>query len=192
MATIYCTATSLDGYIADENHSLSWLFSTPNHESDPGGRYGDEATLDFDAFAANAGAVVTGANTFQWVRDQADSTVEFVNPFEHPAWVVSHRTDLELPDGVQQFAGDVADLHPRLVEAAAGKDVWIVGGGDLAGQFADAGLLDTVWVHVAPVVLGQGAPLLPRRVRLHREHVERDGQLTAMRFSVVGPEPREG
>ena len=37
---------------------------------------------------------------------------------------------------------------------------------------------------------GEGAPLLPRRLRLHREHVERDGQFTAMKFTVVGPEPR--
>ena len=48
-----------------------------------------------------------------------------------------------------------------------------------------------MWVHVTPVTLGAGAPLLPRRLRLHREHVERNGQLTALRFRVVGPEPQE-
>jgi dihydrofolate reductase len=56
-----------------------------------------------------------------------------------------------------------------MVRAAAGRNVWIVGGGDLAGQFADAGLLDEVLVTIAPVTLGAGAPLLPRRLELRLE-----------------------
>jgi dihydrofolate reductase len=52
-----------------------------------------------------------------------------------------------------------------MVEAAGGRNVWIVGGGDLAGQFADAGLLDEVIVSIAPVTLGGGcaAPAAPDR-----------------------------
>lgn len=46
------------------------------------------------------------------------------------------------------------------------------------------------WIHLNPVTLGAGKPLLPRRLRLRRERVERDGQFTAMLFDVVGPEPR--
>ena len=99
-----------------------------------------------------------------------------------------HR-DLDLPEGVHAFAGEVRELHAAATEAAADKDVWIVGDGDLAGQFADAGLLDKVWVHQTPLVLGAGATFL-RRLRLRRERVERDGQFPAMVFEVVGPEPR--
>lgn len=80
------------------------------------------------------------------------------------------------------------ELHAAATEAAVDKDVWVVGGG-LAGQFADAGLLDKVWVHQTPLVLGAGATFL-RRLRLRRERVERDGQFPAMVFEVVGPEPR--
>lgn len=65
-----------------------------------------------------------------------------------------------------------------------------MGGGDLAGQFADHGLLDRLWIHQCPVVLGAGRPLLLRRLRLDRLRVETDGQFTAMLFDVVGPEPR--
>lgn len=68
MATIYCTATSLDGYIADDEESLSWLFATPAHDKDPGGRYGDGDSLDFDQFLPTVGAVVCGANTYAWVH----------------------------------------------------------------------------------------------------------------------------
>lgn len=127
----------------------------------------------------------------EWVRrDVTKDGQPFVWPYALPTWIVTHR-DLEPVDGVEYFADDMAELHPRLVEAAAGRDVWVVGGGDLAGQFADLGLLDRVWVHQCPVVLGAGRPLLPRRLRLHREKVAVDGQFTAMLFSVVGPEPRD-
>ena len=51
-----------------------------------------------------------------------------------------------------------------MVAAAAGKNVWIVGGGDLAGQFYDQGLLDQLFVQVGSVTLGAGKPLLPRAI----------------------------
>jgi dihydrofolate reductase len=51
-----------------------------------------------------------------------------------------------------------------MTAAAGGKNIWIVGGGDLVGQFADQGLLDDIMLGVAPVLLGGGAPLLPRRI----------------------------
>lgn len=190
MSIVYCTATSLDGFIADDDSSLAWLFRTPNRFDDPEG--GDEpATLDFDIFIQQVGAVVSGANTVDWLRNHFRMKGEpFTWPYEHPSWVLTHR-DMDLPEGLQRFAGDVRDLLPQLMEAAGDRDIWIVGGGDVAGQFADAGLLDKVWVHVNPVTLGAGAPLLPRRLRLRRERVERDGQFTAMLFQVVGEEPRD-
>ena len=55
-----------------------------------------------------------------------------------------------------------------MAAAAGGRNLWVVGGGDLAGQFADAGLLDEVLVTIAPVTLGAGAPLLPRRITTKR------------------------
>ena len=48
--------------------------------------------------------------------------------------------------------------------AAQGKNIWLVGGGDLVGQFYDAGLLDEVIVQVGSVTLGAGKPLLPRKI----------------------------
>jgi dihydrofolate reductase len=86
---------------------------------------------------------------------------------------------------VQFVRGDVAPVHEKMVETAAGKNVWIVGGGDLVGQFADAGLLDEVIVSIAPVTLGAGASLLPRRIELRLEDVGRNGDFVSARFSVV-------
>ena len=60
-------------------------------------------------------------------------------------------------------SGDVRPVHAAMASAARGKNLWIVGGGELAGAFADADLLDELILGVAPVTLGAGAPLLPRR-----------------------------
>jgi dihydrofolate reductase len=103
-----------------------------------------------------------------------------------PCWVFTHRRLRVVPEATIEFvSGDVAPVHERMVEAAGGRNVWIVGGGDLAGQFADAGLLDEVLVSIAPVTLGAGAPLLPRRVELQLVELGRNGDFVAARFAVA-------
>jgi dihydrofolate reductase len=77
-----------------------------------------------------------------------------------------------------------------MVEAAKGRNVWIVGGGELAGAFADEGLLDELVLGVAPVTLGAGAPLLPRRMtssRLTLTNVEQRGQFAYLTYAVGAP-----
>ena len=68
-----------------------------------------------------------------------------------------------------------------MAAAAGNRNLWIVGGGDLAGQFADAGLLDEVIVSIAPVTLGAGAPLLPRRIELRLDETDRNGDFVCAR-----------
>ena len=60
--------------------------------------------------------------------------------------------------------GDVKPVHAGMARAAGKKNIWIVGGGDLAGQFCDANLLDEVIVQIGSVTLGRGKPLFPRRI----------------------------
>lgn len=70
-----------------------------------------------------------------------------------------------MPGADIRFAqGDVRPVHAAMREAAGGRNLWIVGGGDVAGQFHDAGLLDELIVQVASVTLGAGKPLLPRSI----------------------------
>ena len=98
-------------------------------------------------------------------------------------------TTRDLPNvGDVRFArGDVRSVHAEMTGAAGGKDLWVVGGGELAGQFADAGLLDEIIVYVAAVTLGGGAPLLPRTLDLRLEEVARNGDFACMRYAVIGP-----
>ena len=170
--TQYYTATSLDGFIADPRNSLDWLFTRAREEDGP---------LDYGAFIAEVGALAMGATTYEWILDHGEEW-----PYDVPCWVFTHRRLRGVPDARIEFtSGDVAGVHEQIVAAAGGRNVWIVGGGDLAGQFADAGLLDEVLVTIAPVTLGGGAPLLPRRIELRLEELGRNGDFVAARFSVV-------
>jgi dihydrofolate reductase len=178
--TRYYTATSLDGFIADPDHSLGWLFM---REQDRAG------LLNYAEFISGVGAVAMGATTYEWILDHEfrdKDPADWKWPYEQPSWVFSHRTLTAVPGADVRFvSGDVAAVHAEMAAAAGGRNVWIAGGGDLVGQFADAGLLDEVIVYVAPVTLGAGAPLLARRVELRLEETGRNGDFVASRYSVV-------
>lgn len=76
-------------------------------------------------------------------------------------------------------------VHAEMTDTAGQRDLWIVGGGDLAGQFADAGLLDEVWLQYAPVTLGAGAPVLPRELDLELLDFARNRDFLCGRYRVV-------
>jgi dihydrofolate reductase len=171
--TQYFTASTLDGFIADADNSLEWLF---HRHREP------EGPLAYDAFIVDVGALAMGATSYEWILEHVGASW----PYDQPSWVFTHRELPPVPDAQITFvSGDVASVHREMVEAAAGRNVWIVGGGDLVGQFADVGLLDDVIVQFAPVTVGGGAPLLPRRVELRLEETGRNGDFVSARYSVV-------
>jgi dihydrofolate reductase len=185
-STQYYTATTLDGYIADERNSLDWLFAVD------GGQAGEAGEHSFAAFFAQVGAMAMGATTYQWVLehervlDDPDKWREWYAGT--PCWVFAHRKLPVVPGAEITFVqGDVGPVHGQMSRAAGGKNIWLVGGGDLVGQFADRELLDEILVAVAPVTLGRGAPLLPRRLeasQLELVDVGRDGQFARLGYHV--------
>ena len=182
--TQYFTATSIDGYIADEQNSLEWLF-----EAD---RDNEAADSVFSGFFGGIGAMAMGRTTYEWVLEH-EKLLEDPSSWHRyygdtPCWVFTHR-DLPPVSGANLtfVEGDVVAVHEAMTSAAGDKNVWLAGGGDLVGQFADAGLLDEILLSVAPVTLGAGAPLLPRRLmssRLELTDVVRQGQFVRLIYSV--------
>jgi dihydrofolate reductase len=172
--TVYYVGASLDGFIATPDDSLDWLTS---RETDTDGPMG------YEEFLAGVGALAMGARTYEWVRAHDPAWLP-----ERPAWVFTHR-ELEAPPGadLRFTADDPAAVHAAMAAAAGDRDVWLVGGGDLVGQFADRGLLDEVVVALAPVTLGAGAPLLPRRVELEVLECARNGEFVCVRAAVRRP-----
>lgn len=144
----YYVATTLDGFIADEHDDLAWLL-----------QFGmDDFSEHYERFFAEVGALVLGATTYEWVLREGGGW-----PYGSlPTWVLTHR-DLATPDGADiRFAsGGAAPIAEAAVAAAAGKNVWVIGGGPVAAQFLEAGCLDELLVTYMPVALGRGRPLLP-------------------------------
>ncbi|OUM41163.1 dihydrofolate reductase family protein [Arthrobacter sedimenti] len=179
---IYYTASTLNGFLADEHNSLDWLFAV---EPPPPGLY--------ERFLGTVGVLVEGSTTYEWVLDfeglLADPGKWRTVYGERPTFVFTTR-DLPVPDGadVRLVSGDVRAVFGQLREAAGDGDIWVVGGGDLAGQFLAAGLLDEIQVSIAPVALTGGAPLLPLRVesdRLTLRSVEQQGQFAFLTYDVA-------
>lgn len=157
MKTQYYTATSLDGFIATEDDSLDWLFPL-----------GDLNESSYPEFIAEVGALAMGSATYEWMIRNADEVAAETGsswPYTQPVWIFTSRK-LPIIEGadIRFVKGDVRQVRNEMRVAAEGKNIWIVGGGDLAGQFHDAGLLDELIVQIGSVTLGRGKPLFPRRV----------------------------
>lgn len=172
MLTQYYTGSSIDGFIADPEHSLSWLVTRDIDEA---------GAMNYTEFFAEVGALCMGASTYQWLLDNAPGEW----PYEIPTWVFTHRDFAQPAADIRFTSASVPEVHAEMVAAAGGRNVWVVGGGDLVGQFFEHGLLDEVWVQYAPIALGAGAPLLPRRVELALEDHGRNRDFVVARYSVV-------
>lgn len=175
--TTFYTATTLDGYLADEHDSLEWLFRQEQDLQGP---------MNYDDFIKDVGAMAMGATTYQWLVDHLAKSGE-TWMYEIPCWVFTHREFEPLGEGITFTADPIPEVHAAMVAAADGKDVWMVGGGDLAAQFAEHGLLDEIVLSIAPVTLGAGRPLFPRPWNLELLELDRNGAFLCARYAVSGP-----
>ncbi|WP_027929056.1 dihydrofolate reductase family protein [Amycolatopsis thermoflava] len=182
---VYYTSTSLDGYLADAENSLDWLFAVEG---------GAEAIAEGDAFVSGVTVLVEGSTTYRWL-------VEHEDLLAHPdkwqtfygdrkTFVFTTRDDLPVVPGadVEFVSGPVSDHIDHILAAAGGGDVWVVGGGALAAAFAAIGKLDEIHLSIAPVTLTAGAPLLPAALnssRLRLVEVHKTGQFIKAKYSLT-------
>ncbi len=179
---IYETATSLDGYLADEHNSLSWLFAVPG---------GDDPQLA----PPRAAVQVMGSTTYEWVLNELGA-LEKMDAWgtAMPDVVTVVFTTRQLPAPgyaeVRFMSGPVADALPQLRALAGNGLIWVVGGGGLASQFIAAQALDEIVLSVAPVALVSGAPLLDQRIesnRLTLVETQQVGQFARLRYRLMYP-----
>lgn len=146
----YYVAASLDGFIATPTDDLHWLLQFDGFEG------GKES---YESFMADVGCIVMGGETYSWLLEHEPDSWPYPGM---PSYVFTHH---EYParagSNITFVRGDVTEFAADFESDAGGKNIWVVGGGNLAAQFAGAGLLDEIILSVIPVVLGNGKRLLP-------------------------------
>jgi dihydrofolate reductase len=142
MRKIICyIATSLDGYIARENHQLDWL---PQEGEDI---YG------YGAFLQSIDTVVMGHNTY---KEILSFDVDY--PYPDQVNYVYSSTPKEDDDHAQFINAPATELIERL-KNEPGKDIWLVGGGKLFSTFLEEGLIDELIQFIIPTTIGKGIQL---------------------------------
>lgn len=146
----YFVAASIDGFIATTKDDLGWLLEFDGFEG------GKES---YETFMAGVGCIVMGGETFTWLMEHEPGKW----PYPATPCYVFTRHEHATPPGadITFIRGAVHEFLQDFTDAAGAKNVWVVGGGNLAAQFAAAGLLDEMILSVIPVVLGDGKHLLP-------------------------------
>lgn len=149
MKTIYFAAASLDGFIADKRDSLEWLFKN-----------GPTDISFIDDFVETIGAIAMGSSTYKWLLENTKGSW----PYKVPCMVFTHQKSSVMPGADVRFvSGNVLDQYRELKELARGKNIWIMGGGDLAGQFYEHGLIDEMHIQTVAVFLNEGKKLFARK-----------------------------
>lgn len=178
--TQFYGAASLDGFLSTPDDNIDWLM-----------QFGD-VPPSYAGFIAQVGALAMGAATYEWVlanHVKPSSPSPQPWPYPQPTWVFTHR-QLPAVSGadIHFVRGDVPPVHAEMTKRANGKNLWIVGGGELVGQFWDHDLLDELIVQIAPVTLGAGKPLLPRSIvtpPLKLVSIQQFGPFAELRYDVL-------
>jgi len=154
---VYYVAATLDGFIAGPNDELDWLTDNFSPEE-----------ADYAAFFARVSGIVMGRKTYEIARSLSAEW-----PYEtRPTLVATRRRLSDAPEGAFAFSGKPGAMHEALRGRGAHGLIWLEGGGDLAGQFLAAGLVDRLDLAIIPVLLGSGIRLFGGvpcpRLRLER------------------------
>lgn len=148
-------ATSADGYIARRDGDVEWLNRRPR-----------DADYGMREFYGAVDTILLGRKTYDWALDYFRKIGKTEGLFDttRKHYAFSHRPP-ESPAAGVEFVSEPVKAFAQRLRAAAGKQIWMMGGGSLIGSFLDAGEIDEFDIHVIPVFIGEGIPLLEPRHR---------------------------
>lgn len=138
-------AQSVDGYISTPDGSVSWLDEFNNTGED----------LGFDDFVKGIDVNIQGSRTYEQVLG-----FDIPYPYDGKSFILTKRSDLEKPEGadIEFFSGELTELADKAKDLAK-KDVWLIGGANVAQQFLNESLIDEIILFTMPVLLGKGISL---------------------------------
>ncbi len=165
-------ATSLDGYIATNEHNLDWLLSVEG-EGDNG----------YSKFYSTVDTILIGRTTYDWIMDQEKGDF----PYKGKECYVFSRTKRDANEYVTFVHDDIIQFTKSL-ENRDGKNIWLVGGGDLLDTFIKEKLVDEIIITIAPNLLGSGIPLFKNNdfhTQLSLIAVNRYNQFAELHYEVI-------
>ena len=157
-------ATSADGYIARPDGNVDWL-TRPR----PAGDY------DMGAFYKSIDAIIFGRKTYEpllqkFAVNKTKATARSKKPKTQASdsriknYIFSRHPPAATPPGVEFVREPIKEFTKRL-RSEAGKDIWMMGGAGIIGSFLDEGEIDEFMIHVMPIFIGDGIPLVQPRHR---------------------------
>lgn len=148
-------ATSADGYIARPDGDVEWLNRRPR-------------TVDYGMreFYPRIDTILWGRKTYDWLLNYYKKRGKTKGLFDRKLtnFVFSRKPPQRKAPGVQ-FVSEPVKTFARRLRAMPGKHIWMMGGGELIASFLDAGEIDEFDIHVIPVFIGEGIPLMAPRHR---------------------------
>ena len=148
-------ATSADGYIARRDGDVEWLNRRPR-------------TVDYGMreFYPTIDTILWGRKTYDWLLSYYRKKGKKAGMFDRKLanYVFSRKPPRRRAPGVEFVSEPVKTFAERL-RGSPGKQIWMMGGGHLMGSFLDAGEIDEFDIHVIPVFIGEGIPLMAPRHR---------------------------
>lgn len=154
-------AVSVDGYIADRNHSVDWIKGQDENV---------ELQDTYTPFIQSIDTIIMGKRTY-------DQIVNTLSPNEWPyqnqtTYVLTHSLDTQNTSNICFTMSDPATLISQLKQTK-GKNIWICGGADVVNQLLCIDLIDTFYLTTVPILLGGGIRLFDSSHNIRNLHLER-------------------
>lgn len=172
-------ATSADGYIARKDGDVEWLNRRPR-----------KVDYGIRKLYSSIDTILWGRKTYDWLLNYHKKRGKKEGMFDTNVanYVFSRRPRKRAPPGVEFVSESVKAFAQRL-RATPGKHIWMMGGGELIASFLDAGEIDEFDIHIIPLLIGEGIPLVAPRhrdvsLRLRSSRKYPDG-VVRVRYEVI-------